>query len=39
MAVFSRADPEQLVLPPIQDPLYGYNALNVEAQTATRIRC
>jgi len=29
---FSRADPEQLVLPPIQDPLYGYNALNVEAQ-------
>ena len=30
---FSRADPEQLVLPPIQDPLYGYNALNVEAQT------
>ncbi|GGF47152.1 trehalose synthase [Azorhizobium oxalatiphilum] len=29
---FSRADPEQLVLPPIQDPLYGFNALNVEAQ-------
>ncbi len=29
---FSRADPEQLVLPPIQDPLYGYFALNVEAQ-------
>ncbi|MEW6255390.1 MAG: maltose alpha-D-glucosyltransferase [Pseudomonadota bacterium] len=29
---FSKADPEQLVLPPIQDPLYGYNALNVEAQ-------
>ncbi|MGU3492544.1 maltose alpha-D-glucosyltransferase [Xanthobacteraceae bacterium A53D] len=29
---FSKADPEQLVLPPIQDPLYGFNALNVEAQ-------
>lgn len=29
---FSRADPESLVLPPIQDPLYGYYALNVEAQ-------
>ncbi|MEP9380285.1 maltose alpha-D-glucosyltransferase [Aquabacter sp. CN5-332] len=29
---FSKADPEQLVLPPIQDPLYGYYALNVEAQ-------
>ncbi|OYY13636.1 MAG: maltose alpha-D-glucosyltransferase [Rhizobiales bacterium 35-68-8] len=29
---FSRADPEQLVLPPVQDPLYGYYALNVEAQ-------
>lgn len=29
---FSRADPEQLVLPPIQDPLSGYFALNVEAQ-------
>ncbi|TCT05537.1 maltose alpha-D-glucosyltransferase [Aquabacter spiritensis] len=29
---FSKADPELLVLPPIQDPLYGYYALNVEAQ-------
>jgi maltose alpha-D-glucosyltransferase/alpha-amylase len=29
---FSRADPAQLVLPPIQDPLYGYQAVNVEAQ-------
>lgn len=29
---FSKADPEQLVLPPIQDPLSGYFALNVEAQ-------
>ncbi|HTT05300.1 MAG TPA: maltose alpha-D-glucosyltransferase [Steroidobacteraceae bacterium] len=30
---FSRADPGQLVLPPIMDPLYGYQAVNVEAQT------
>src|SRR5690625_5088115 len=29
---FSRADPSQLVLPPIMDPLYGYQATNVEAQ-------
>jgi maltose alpha-D-glucosyltransferase/alpha-amylase len=29
---FSRADPAQLVLPPIMDPLYGYQAVNVEAQ-------
>ncbi len=29
---FSRADPQRLFLPPIQDPLYGYEALNVEAQ-------
>jgi maltose alpha-D-glucosyltransferase/alpha-amylase len=29
---FSRADPATLVLPPIMDPLYGYEALNVEAQ-------
>ncbi len=29
---FSRADPPQLTLPPIQDPLYGYQAVNVEAQ-------
>jgi maltose alpha-D-glucosyltransferase / alpha-amylase len=29
---FSRADPASLVLPPIQDPLYGYQAVNVEAQ-------
>lgn len=29
---FSRADPARLVLPPIQDPLYGYQAVNVEAQ-------
>jgi maltose alpha-D-glucosyltransferase/alpha-amylase len=29
---FSRADPATLVLPPIMDPLYGYEAINVEAQ-------
>ncbi|MGH8517672.1 MAG: maltose alpha-D-glucosyltransferase, partial [Panacagrimonas sp.] len=29
---FSRADPAKLVLPPIQDPVYGYMANNVEAQ-------
>ena len=30
---FSRADPAQLFLPCIMDPLYGYDAVNVEAQT------
>ncbi|MBV9094443.1 MAG: maltose alpha-D-glucosyltransferase [Streptosporangiaceae bacterium] len=29
---FSRCDPQRLYLPPIMDPLYGYQALNVEAQ-------
>ncbi|KQR83204.1 maltose alpha-D-glucosyltransferase [Sphingomonas sp. Leaf343] len=29
---FSRADPPQLTLPAIMDPLYGYQAVNVEAQ-------
>ena len=29
---FSRAFPASLVLPPLQDPLYGYQAVNVEAQ-------
>jgi maltose alpha-D-glucosyltransferase/alpha-amylase len=29
---FSRADPASLVLPPIMDPIYGYEAVNVEAQ-------
>ncbi len=29
---FSRADPASLVLPPVMDPLYGYQAINVEAQ-------
>ncbi len=31
---FSRADPASLVLPPIMDPIYGYDAVNVEAQAA-----
>jgi maltose alpha-D-glucosyltransferase/alpha-amylase len=31
-AGFSRADPQQLYLPPIMDPIYGYQATNVEAQ-------
>ncbi|HEX6832114.1 MAG TPA: putative maltokinase, partial [Rudaea sp.] len=30
---FSRADPETLVLPPIQSPLYGFASVNVENQT------
>ncbi|MBB6226137.1 maltose alpha-D-glucosyltransferase/alpha-amylase [Polymorphobacter multimanifer] len=29
---FSRADPASLTLPPIMDPLYGFQAVNVEAQ-------
>jgi len=31
-AGFSRADPQRLFLPPIMDALYGYEAVNVEAQ-------
>ncbi|HEX5611251.1 MAG TPA: maltose alpha-D-glucosyltransferase, partial [Burkholderiales bacterium] len=31
-AGFSRADPQRLYLPPIMDPIYGYSAVNVEAQ-------
>jgi len=31
---FSRADPQRLYLPPIQDPIYGFQAVNVEAQSA-----
>ncbi len=30
---FSRADPQRLYLPPIQDPVYGFEAVNVEAQS------
>ncbi|HZB92507.1 MAG TPA: maltose alpha-D-glucosyltransferase [Stellaceae bacterium] len=32
-AGFSRADPAQLYLPPIMDAVYGYNSVNVEAQS------
>jgi maltose alpha-D-glucosyltransferase/alpha-amylase len=32
-AGFSRADPERLYLPPIMDPIYGFQAVNVEAQS------
>ena len=32
-AGFSRADPQRLYLQPIMDPMYGYEALNVEAQS------
>ncbi len=31
-AGFSRVDPQLLYLPPIMDPVYGYEAVNVEAQ-------
>jgi maltose alpha-D-glucosyltransferase/alpha-amylase len=31
-AGFSKADPQRLYLPPIMDPIYGYQAVNVEAQ-------
>ena len=31
-AGFSRADPARLFAPPIQDPVYGYQSINVEAQ-------
>jgi maltose alpha-D-glucosyltransferase/alpha-amylase len=31
-AGFSRADPQRLYLPPIMDPVYGYEAVNVESQ-------
>ena len=33
-AGFSRANPQQLFLPVIQDPLYGYQAINVEGQNS-----
>jgi maltose alpha-D-glucosyltransferase / alpha-amylase len=35
-AGFSRADPQRLYLPPIMDPVYGYQAVNVEAQIRDR---
>ena len=31
---FSRADPAKLVLPPIMDPIYGFQAVNVESQAS-----
>ncbi|OYV41373.1 MAG: maltose alpha-D-glucosyltransferase [Rhodospirillales bacterium 20-64-7] len=31
---FSRASPADLVLPPVMDPIYGFDAVNVEAQAA-----
>ncbi|QJR11036.1 Glucosamine kinase [Usitatibacter rugosus] len=31
-AGFSRGDPQRLFLPPIMDPVYGFQAVNVEAQ-------
>ncbi|MBA2363053.1 MAG: alpha-glucosidase C-terminal domain-containing protein, partial [Chloroflexia bacterium] len=34
-AGFSRADPQKLYMPPIRDPLYGYEGINVEAQERT----
>jgi maltose alpha-D-glucosyltransferase/alpha-amylase len=33
---FSRADPQRLYLPPIMDSVYGYGAVNVEAQLRDR---
>src|SRR5579875_663440 len=32
---FSRADPAKLFLPAIQDPVYGFSAVNVEAQLSS----
>ncbi len=32
-AGFSHTDPQRLYLPPIMDPVYGYEAVNVEAQS------
>ena len=32
-AGFSGADPQRLYLPPVMDPIYGYEAVNVEAQS------
>ncbi|WP_456307074.1 maltose alpha-D-glucosyltransferase [Neoroseomonas terrae] len=33
---FSRSDPASLVLPSIMDPVYGYEAVNVEAQSSNQ---
>ena len=37
-AGFSRADPQALYLPLVIDPVYHYQAINVEAQRASRAR-
>ena len=36
---FSRCDPARLYLPMIMDPVYGYEAVNVEAQSRSSLRC
>ncbi|WP_430910237.1 maltose alpha-D-glucosyltransferase [Methylobacterium sp. sgz302541] len=33
---FSRANPQKLFLPAVQDPIYGFDAINVEAQTQSQ---
>ncbi len=33
---FSKTDPQRLYLPPIMDPIYGYESVNVEAQSRDR---
>ena len=33
---FSRANPQRLFLPAVQDPIYGFDAINVEAQTQSQ---
>ncbi|AWN38640.1 maltose alpha-D-glucosyltransferase [Methylobacterium radiodurans] len=33
---FSRANPQKLFLPSVQDPIYGFDAINVEAQTQSQ---
>lgn len=33
---FSRANPQRLFLPSVQDPIYGFDAINVEAQTQSQ---
>ena len=38
-AGFSRADPQQLFSPVISDPVYGYQAVNVEAEEHDGHRC
>src|SRR3546814_7594995 len=35
---FSRSDPAQLYLPAVMDPVYGFTAVNVEAQSRSSSR-